>query len=85
MVPSSTFEVFSAGCLRCKGAADALRSAIAEQQCGCAVEEVSCDGNCATAQKHGFAGKERPVIMRDNAVVHHGALSMEQATALLPA
>jgi hypothetical protein len=80
----TTFKVFSAGCPRCKGEADALRSAIADKQCGCAVEEVSCDGNCATAQKHGFAGKERPVIMRDDAVVHQGLLSMEQATALLP-
>jgi len=81
----TTFKVFSAGCPRCKEAANTLRSAIAEKQCGCAVEEVFCDGNCATAQKHGFAGKERPVIMRDNSVVHQGALSMEQAATLLPA
>ena len=81
----TTFKVFSADCPRCKGAADALRSAIAERQCGCAVEEVSCDGHCAAAQKHGLAGKERPVIMRDDSIVHGGALSMEQAATLLPA
>lgn len=81
----TTFKVFSAGCNRCKSAANTLRSAIAERQCGCAVEEVSCDGNCAAAKEHGFAGKERPVIMRDDEVVHQGSLSMEQAAVLLPA
>lgn len=79
------FKVYSAGCPRCKGAADILRSAIAERNCGCAVEEVSCNGNCAAAKQHGFAGKELPVIMRDDAVVHQGSLSKEQATVLLPA
>lgn len=81
----TTFTVFSAGCPRCKDAADTLRSAIAEKQCGCAVEEVRCDGNCAAAKKHGFAGKARPVIMREDAVVHQGPLSREQAAVLLPA
>lgn len=81
----STFKVFSAGCERCKSSAETLRSAIAERQCDCAVEEVACDGNCSTAKQHGFAGKERPVIMRDDAVVHRGSLSKEQAATLLPA
>lgn len=81
----TTFKVFSDGCPRCKSAADALRSSIAERKCGCAVEEVSCDGNCAAAKEHGFAGKERPVIMRDDAVVHQGSLSKEDAMSLLPA
>lgn len=79
------FKVFSAGCDRCKSSAAILRSVIAERQCGCAVEEVACDGHCAAAKEHGFAGKDRPVIMRDDAVVHQGALSVEQAAALLPA
>lgn len=81
----STFTIFSAGCLRCKRTADTLKSAIAERGCGCTVEETACDGTCDTAQKHGFAGKERPVIMRDGTVVHEGPLSMKQATGLLPA
>lgn len=79
------FKVFSAGCPRCKDTADTIRSAIAERNCGCSVEEVSCNGNCDTAKEHGFAGKERPVIMRDDAVVHQGSLLKEQAAALLPA
>lgn len=81
----TTFKVFSAGCPRCKGAADTLRSTIAERNCGCSVEEVSCNGNCAAAKEHGFAGKERPVIMRDDTVVHQGSLSQEEAMSLLPA
>lgn len=81
----TSYKVFSDGCPRCKSATDALRSSIAERQCGCSVKEVSCDGSCATAKEHGFAGKERPVIMRDDAVVHQGSLSEEQAMSLLSA
>lgn len=81
----TTFKVFSAGCHRCQSAASTLKAAIAERQCGCDVQEVSCDGACDTAKAHGFAEQERPVIMRDDAVVHQGQLSMEQAIELLPA
>ncbi len=81
----TTFKVFSAGCPRCQSAASALKAAIAERQCGCGAQEVSCDGACATAKEHGFAGQERPVIMRDDAVVHQGPLSKEEAMELLPA
>ncbi|PIR52516.1 hypothetical protein COU76_06005 [Candidatus Peregrinibacteria bacterium CG10_big_fil_rev_8_21_14_0_10_49_10] len=81
----TTFKVFSDNCPRCTSAAETLRTAIAERKCSCTVQEVSCDSACDTAQKHGFAGKERPVVMRDNDVVHQGSLSKEQATALLPA
>lgn len=81
----TTFKVFSAGCSRCNEAAATLKSAIEERHCGCTVQEVSCDGQCATAEEHGFVGKVRPVIMRDNEVVHSGSFSREQATALLPA
>ncbi len=80
----TTFKVFSAGCSSCQSAASTLKAAIAERQCGCDVQEVSCDGACVTARTHGFADKERPVIMRENMVVHQGSLSKEQAEALLP-
>lgn len=79
------FKVFSAGCDRCKSSAETLRSVIAERRCGCVVEEIACDGNCSTAKQHGFAGKERPVIMRDDEVVHQGLLATDQAIRLLPA
>lgn len=81
----TTFKVFSVGCPRCQSAASALKAAIAERQCGCNVQEVSCDGTCDTAKSHGFAGQEWPVIMRDDTVVHQGPLSKEEATTLLPA
>lgn len=81
----TTFKIFSAGCPRCSEATDALKTAIDERKCGCTVEEISCDGKCATAGEHGFVDKDRPVIMRDDEVVHSGSLSKEQAKALLPA
>jgi hypothetical protein len=80
----TTFKVFSAGCSRCKEATGILQTAIDERNCGCTVQEISCDGACAVAESQGFLGKERPVIMRDNDVAHSGSLSKEQANALLP-
>ena len=79
------FTVYSAGCDTCKSAVTALEGAVASRGCGCSVQEVSCDGQCNAAKLHGFEGKQRPIIMRDDSVVHEGALSAQEAEALLPA
>ena len=75
----------SAGCSTCKDAVATLTSAVAERECGCEVTEATCDSHCDSAVKLGFEGEERPIIVRDDeAVVHKGSLSPEQALALLP-
>ena len=79
------FRVFSKGCTTCKDAIATLKAAVAERDCGCDIEEVTCDGQCDAAQKLGFAGHDRPVIVRDDEVVHEGVLSKEVAFTLLPA
>lgn len=79
------FKVFSKACPHCRAAVQTLRSTIAEQGCGCAVEEVTCDGLCESAKHHGFSVEELPVILREDVLVHRGTLSTEQAASLLPA
>lgn len=79
----STFTVYSAGCNTCKNAVDTLKSAIADRGCRCSVEEIDCDGHCDAAKKHGFEGKDSPIIMSDETKVHEGALSEEHAEILL--
>ena len=79
------FTVYSAGCDTCTSAVAALKDAVANRGCGCSVEEVSCDGHCDASKQHGFEGKDRPIIMRDDEVVHEGALTEQDAVALLPA
>lgn len=78
------FTVYSDGCPACKNILSSLQSAVRKRGCGCAVEEVSCDGKCEAAKRLGFEGKSRPVVVRDDAVVHEGTLSEVQAAALLP-
>jgi hypothetical protein len=81
----STFTIYSAGCPICKSSVETLKAAEAQQGCGCQIEVIDCDGHCDAAKQHGFEGKDRPIILRDGAVVHEGALSAQEAEALLPA
>jgi len=80
----STFTVYSAGCETCTSALKALKSAVAKRGCGCTVRETPCDGQCDAAKRLSFAGKTRPVVVRDDAVVWSGPLREDQATTLLP-
>jgi hypothetical protein len=78
------FTVYSVGCQTCTHAVANLKTAIAKRGCGCSVEESSCDGHCDAAKRLNFEGKKRPVVVRDNKVIHSGALSEEHAATLLP-
>jgi len=80
----ANFKIFSKGCPTCASALSTLQSAVEKRGCGCAVEEVTCDSACSAAKEHNFSSEDLPVVERDGEVVHKGALTTEQATALLP-
>jgi len=78
------FTVYSAGCDTCTNAVTVLKDAVAKHGCGCSIQAIDCDGHCDASKQHGFEGKDRPIIMRDETIVHEGALSAQEAKALLP-